>query len=72
VAIESPTYFGIFQVMESLGLKAVEIPTDPVTGIDLSYLEKAIKKFSIRACVFVTNFNNPLGSCMPVKTKKNW
>src|SRR5215203_2939408 len=35
VAIESPTYFGIFQVMESLGLKAVEIPTDPVEGIDL-------------------------------------
>src|SRR4030095_2198856 len=37
VAIESPTYFGIFQVMESLGLKAVEIPTDPVDGIDLGY-----------------------------------
>jgi DNA-binding transcriptional MocR family regulator len=70
VAIESPTYFGIFQVMESLGLKAVEIPTDPVSGIDLGYLEKAIKKFSIRACVFVTNFNNPLGSCMPDENKK--
>src|SRR5215218_5932076 len=70
VAIESPTYFGIFQVMESLGLKAVEIPTDPKTGIDLVYLEKAIRKFKIRACVFVPNFNNPLGSCMPDEKKK--
>lgn len=70
VAIESPTYFGIFQVMESLGLKAVEIPTDPVEGIDLQYLEVTIKKFDIKACVFVPNFNNPLGSCMPDEKKK--
>jgi DNA-binding transcriptional MocR family regulator len=70
VAIESPTYFGIFQVMESLGLKAVEIPTDPVDGIDLDYLEKAISKFSIKACVFVPSFNNPIGSCMPDEKKK--
>lgn len=70
VAIESPTYFGIFQLMESLGLKAVEIPTDPLTGIDLGILEQRIKKFKIKACVFVPNFNNPLGSCMPDENKK--
>ncbi|HEY0356723.1 MAG TPA: PLP-dependent aminotransferase family protein [Flavisolibacter sp.] len=70
VAIESPTYFGIYQVMESLGLKAVEIPTDPVEGIDLHFLEKAINKFQVKACVFIPNFNNPLGSCMPDEKKK--
>lgn len=70
VAIESPTYFAIFQVMESHGLKVVEIPTDPVTGIDLNYLEQAIPKFDIKACLFVNNFNNPLGSCMPDDNKK--
>ncbi|MFL5810510.1 MAG: PLP-dependent aminotransferase family protein [Flavisolibacter sp.] len=70
VAIESPTYFGIFQVMESLGLKAIEIPTDPVNGVDLLILERRIKKFNIKACVFVPNFNNPLGSCMPDENKK--
>lgn len=64
VAIESPTYFGIFQVMESLGLKVVEVPTDAANGVDVSRLEKVIKKFRIKACVFVPNFNNPLGSCM--------
>lgn len=70
VAIESPTYFAIFQVMESHGLKVVEIPTDPVSGVDLDYLEQAIPRFDIKACLFVTNFNNPLGSCMPDDKKK--
>jgi len=70
VAIESPTYFAIFQVMESHGLKVVEIPTDPTTGVDLDYLETAIPRFDIKACLFVNNFNNPLGSCMPDENKK--
>jgi len=70
VAIESPTYFGIFQVMENLGLKVVEIPTDAVTGIDLNRLESAIKKFDIRTCLFVPNFNNPMGSCMTDEKKR--
>lgn len=70
VAIESPTYFAIYQIMENLGLKVVEIPTDPVTGADLDYLESAIPRFDIRACLFVNNFNNPLGSCMPDENKK--
>jgi DNA-binding transcriptional MocR family regulator len=70
VAIESPTYFAIFQVMESLGLKVVEIPTDPLTGIDMDCLDNAIKKLNIKACLFVCNFNNPVGSCMPDEKKK--
>jgi DNA-binding transcriptional MocR family regulator len=70
VAIENPTYFGIFQVIESLGLKALEIPCDPLTGIDPAQLETLIKKFAIKACVFVPNFSNPIGSCMPDEKKK--
>lgn len=70
VAIESPTYFAIFQVMESHGLKVVEIPTDPINGLDLEYLEHAIPRFDIKACLCVNNFNNPLGSCMPDDRKK--
>jgi DNA-binding transcriptional MocR family regulator len=70
VAIENPTYYAIFQVMESHGLKVVEIPTDPTTGVDLHYLEQAIPRFNIKACLFVNTFNNPLGSCMPDDKKK--
>lgn len=70
VATESPTFYGIFRVMQSLGLKVVEVPTDPVTGIDLNYLQGALDRFDIKACVFVPNFNNPLGSCIPDERKK--
>ncbi|HEX6891536.1 MAG TPA: PLP-dependent aminotransferase family protein [Chryseolinea sp.] len=70
VAIESPTYFAIFQLMESHGLKVVEIPTDPVLGMDIDYLSSAIPRFNIKACLVVSNFNNPLGSCMPDERKK--
>ena len=70
VAAEGPTFYGIFRVMQSLGLKVVEIPTDPVVGIDVNYLEQAVQKFNIKACVFVCNFNNPTGSCMPDEKKK--
>jgi DNA-binding transcriptional MocR family regulator len=70
VAIESPTYFGIFQVMESLGLQVVEIPTHPVHGIDLDCLENSIDKFNVKACLFVCNFNNPMGSCLPEDKKR--
>jgi DNA-binding transcriptional MocR family regulator len=70
VAVESPTYFGVYQAIESLGLKVVEIVSDPVTGASPEALQKAIKKFPVKACVFVPNFNNPLGSCVPDENKK--
>jgi len=70
IAIESPTYFGILQVIESLGMKALEVPTHASNGIDLDALKKTIKKRKISACVLMPTFNNPLGSTMPEKKKK--
>ena len=70
VAIESPTYFGILQCIESLGLKALEIPTHPRDGVSLDALQYALEQQSIAACLFALNFNNPLGSCMPDVTKQ--
>ena len=70
VAIECPTYFGIYQAVENLGLKVVEITSCAVDGIDLDCLQKAINKCCIKACIVVPNFSNPLGSCMPDENKK--
>lgn len=70
VAVESPNYFGIFQAIESMGLKVVELSSDPITGLDLNFFEQTLKKFPIKACVVVPNFNNPLGGCMPDENKK--
>jgi DNA-binding transcriptional MocR family regulator len=70
IAIESPTYFGIFNVMLSLDLKVLEIPAHPETGLDLEYLERAMDEVPIKVCLFVTNFSNPVGSCMPEERKQ--
>ncbi len=70
VAIESPMYFGVLQVLESLGLRALEIPTHPRDGISLSALRFAIEHNPIQACLVLSNFNNPLGSCIPDENKQ--
>ncbi|MGT2429609.1 aminotransferase-like domain-containing protein [Cupriavidus basilensis] len=35
IAVESPTYYGLLQILESLGMRALEIPSSPQTGISL-------------------------------------
>lgn len=70
IAIESPTYFGVLQAIEDLGLKALEIPMHPRDGLDLDTLERAVQSRRIAACLAVPNFNNPLGSLMPDANKR--
>ncbi|GGM92505.1 GntR family transcriptional regulator [Dyadobacter beijingensis] len=70
VAIENPIYFGIFNIMKSLGLKILEIPCHPDEGADLEYLEKALETVPVRAVLFVPNFSNPTGALMPDYRKK--
>jgi DNA-binding transcriptional MocR family regulator len=75
VAIESPTFYGILQLLDVLDLRAVEVPTDPRTGVCLDALAAAMDRAAagaspVRACLFVGNFNNPLGSCMPDDQKQ--
>ena len=68
LAIETPVYFGTLQIAKSLGLNVIEIPSHPITGIDLDALKKVLPKIDV--CCFITNFSNPLGSLMPEEHKK--
>lgn len=70
VAVESPTYYNFLQAIEMLGLKALELPTHPRDGISIDTLRYAIEHNRISACLCITSFNNPLGSCMPDGRKK--
>ena len=70
IAIESPTYFGLLAMLESLRMKALELPTDSETGVDLVALERALAAKAITACLFSSSFNNPLGCTMPEEKKE--
>ncbi len=66
IAVESPAFFGLLQILESLGLRALEIPTSPTTGLSLEALDIALTACpDIKALVVVPNLQNPLGCVMP-------
>ena len=64
IAIESPCFFGLIELIESLGMKALEVYTCTEDGVSIKELEKTIKQYPVKACLFSTAINNPLGSLM--------
>lgn len=70
IAVESPTYFCILQIIESLGMLALEISSCPEHGMDLDALEQALQKVNIKAVITIANFSNPTGSLMPDENKQ--
>ncbi|GAB6906117.1 Transcriptional regulator, GntR family with aminotransferase domain [Desulfosarcina cetonica] len=70
VVVESPTYPWFLQIIEDQNKFALEVPTDPQTGIDLDQLDQAIRDNAVAACLMVPNFHNPLGFVMPDEKKK--
>jgi len=64
IAVESPTYFGVLELIESLGMMALEIPLCPDDGIWLEDLKRALDGHDIKACVFSSSVSNPMGSFM--------
>ena len=70
IALESPTYFGVLEAVQSLGMRAIEIPTHPSEGMSCEMLESAIRKHRIKACVIMANGHNPLGYVLSDDVKK--
>jgi DNA-binding transcriptional MocR family regulator len=70
VAVESPTFFGVLQMIGSLGMKALELPTYPRHGVCLDETEAALRRHKVAAVLLTPNYQNPLGACMPDEKKK--
>jgi DNA-binding transcriptional MocR family regulator len=70
IAVESPTFFGVLQIIETLGMKAVEVGTYPRHGMCLDELSAAVRRHKIAAVIVTPNFQNPLGALMPDEKKK--
>jgi DNA-binding transcriptional MocR family regulator len=70
VAVESPSYFGTLHLIRDLGLRVIEIPVDPLSGLVVDALASALKKHRLAACVVQPHFQNPIGSLMPDSNKR--
>ncbi len=73
VAVESPIYPGVGQLLCQLELKVLEIPTHPRDGADLGALTRLIKRQTnnVKACLLIPNCQNPLGGIMPEENKRH-
>jgi DNA-binding transcriptional MocR family regulator len=69
VLVQEPCYYGVMQCLEFLDLKVVTIPCHADTGIDTDDLEAACNKYDIKACILVSNFNNPTGAMLSSNKK---
>jgi DNA-binding transcriptional MocR family regulator len=70
VAVECPTFFGILDLVKSMGVGVLELPTDPVLGIDPARLDDACRKHRIRAAVLMPNIANPTGAAMDADRRR--
>ncbi|HUZ19937.1 MAG TPA: PLP-dependent aminotransferase family protein [Acidimicrobiales bacterium] len=70
VAIESPAYYALLEVLASLRLRAVEVASHPRHGINLDELEAVLGSQPIAAVALVSNYSNPTGACMSDDAKR--
>ncbi len=64
VAVESPTFFGHLEILESLGIRALPVGSSCEHGLDLEALGQALEDYPVKAVLQVPSFANPNGSCM--------
>lgn len=71
VAIESPTFYGIVQAVEARGLRCLEIPSSPHTGMSPEALELALRTYpELKAVIVVPHLQMPQGATMPDSHKE--
>ncbi|WP_271410241.1 aminotransferase-like domain-containing protein [Pseudomonas sp. Q1-7] len=70
VAVDSPSFHGAMQTLKGFGMKALELPTDPLNGISLEALEMALEQWPIKLIQLTPSCNNPLGYIMPEARKR--
>lgn len=70
VVIQSPTYYCFLQLLETLGLRAIEAPSSPESGIDPEAVRHIVDRHRVACCIFSPNFNNPDGSLTPDAAKR--
>lgn len=71
VLLESPAYYGVRQLLDSLGVEAIELPTSTQFGLLPEAVEFALREHPrVAAVVNMPTLHNPLGSSMPNETRQ--
>ncbi len=70
IVIENPVFFGLINLLKHLNRRVIEIPTDPIRGIDLNILEEVVSKKRVKICIVSASFQNPLGFIMSTNDKQ--
>lgn len=70
VAVETPTFFNLYPMIQDLGREVVEIPTSPFSGMCLDTLQQYCESKSVNAVITIPTGHNPLGFSMSVENRK--
>jgi len=70
VAVESPGFYGVLQLLEQLQLQVIEVPGSSERGMNIDALDAALGRWDIRACVVSPAFATPGGALMPEDARK--
>lgn len=65
VAVESPAFYGVLQLLQHLNLKVIELPCSYTHGLSAATLAQAATRWPIKACVVTPSFSTPTGSHIP-------
>jgi len=68
VAISSPCFIGLIELLANMGRLVIEIPFHQAE-LDLAQLEAHMSKGQIDACLFSANHINPQGNCLSTAQK---
>ena len=70
IIIESPNYTVNLLLLQSLGLKILELPTHPRDGINIPSLKRVLEDHEVAGCLLYPTLCNPIGSIMPLKKRE--
>ncbi len=70
IVVETPTYHGLLELIDSLGMLAIEVETCPEEGVAIAELERTLQTHDVKACMFSTTLSNPLGVTMPARDRR--
>lgn len=71
VVVESPGFYGVLQLCQQLGLNVIEVPSSVKTGLNVDFLESALKNWKIKACIVTPAFATPTGASMPSENREH-